>query len=296
MKRLLIVLAAALVLCGAAMAQTQPPAGNAQPTGPAPLKGVKAPPQAKSQEEYNEYLSAIQLPDLNQAELAAQQFAAKFPQSQLTSGLFMRLMFDNIQANNADKAIDMGRQVLKIEPTNPVAAIYTATLLAETARDTDIDAAQKFDEAAKDVNVGLQNVDTNLMVAGNLTQDQVEQNRTDLKARAYEALGLIAIKKKDYAGAEKNLRQSIQTRGGTGEALTHLRLAIALDNQQKYAEALTEATKAQSLASPEQPVSKQAQMEIDRLKKLVPGAGGAAPAASGAPAGAPPTPQATTPR
>jgi tetratricopeptide (TPR) repeat protein len=277
MNRPLIVAAALLLLSTALAAQTQPAKGApaqgaqaAQATPPAPpaLKGVKTPPQAKSTEEFNAYLSDIQMPDLNAAEVAAQQFAAKYPQSELTSGLFLRLMFDNLQANNADKAIDMGRQTLKFEPTNPVAEIYVATLLAETTRDSDIDASQKFDEAVKDANAGLQNIETSLMIAGNMTQEQVEEQRTDLKARAYDALGLVSLKKKDNTTAEKELRQSVQVRGEPGDPMTHLRLALALDNQKRYADALAEANKAAALAPPGQSVAKLAETEVDRLKKL----------------------------
>jgi hypothetical protein len=72
--------------------------------------------------------------------------------------------------------------------------------------------------------------------------------------------------------------------------MTHLRLALALDNQQRYAEALAEANKSAALAPADQPVAKLAQTEIDRLKKL--SSTSAAPASSSSqPASAPATPR-----
>ncbi|MBZ5646234.1 MAG: tetratricopeptide repeat protein [Acidobacteriia bacterium] len=290
MKRVLIAGAAVLAIASLAAAQAQPagssgtqtkPAAQAHPPAPAPLKGVKPPPQAKTPEEYaafNTAFGSAQGPDLAAGEAAAREFQAKYPQSELASQLYTVVFFNSIQANNADKAIDMGREALKLEPTNPVASVYTATVLAETTRETDIDAAEKFDEAVKDANAGLQNVDTSLTLAANVTQDQVDGIRADLKARAYDALGLIAFKRKDDAGAEKYLRQSLQATGGAGDPMTHLRLAVTLDRQGKYAEALTEANKAAATAPPDQPVAKQAQAEVDRLKKLTGSGGTATPA------------------
>ena len=302
MKPILMTAVAALAFAAMALAQTQPATGaNPQapakaapappaPTQPAPAKGLKAPPQAKSQDEYNAFLAAARLadgPDAGAAEAAADDFKAKYPNSELTSQIYMALMLTSIRTNNSDMATDMGREVLKLDPTNPVAAVYTALILGETTRETDIDAAQKFDEANKDANAGLQNVDANLMLAGNVPQETVDATKADLKARAYDTLGLVAFKRNDFLTAEKNFRQSVQVRGEPGEPWTHLRLALSLDKQNKYPDALVEAQKASALANPQESVAKAAQAEVDRLKKLT-GAGGAATAKPATPPATPP--------
>lgn len=266
--------------------QTQPSGPPPPPPHPA---GLKAPPQAKTQEEYTAFTTAanaINSPDPAAAEAAAKDFQAKYPNSELTSQLYMQLLFKNIQANDSEKAIAMGQEVLKLDPTNPVAAIYTGLILAESTRTTDMDSAQRFDEAAKDANVGLQNVETNLMLAANVPQAQVDATKADLRSRAYDTLGLVAFKRNDFVTAEKDFRQSIQVRGEPGEAMTHLRLALSLDKQNKYNDALTEADKAVSLANPQDTVAKSAQAEVDRLKKLT---GAGASTAPAAPPAAPPS-------
>lgn len=304
MKHILLTAAAALALATLAAAQAQPaPAPNTQapatttPGTPAPaqaappVKGLKAQPQAKTQEEYNAFLAAAQAaqsPDPAAAEAAARDFQAKFPNSELTSQLYLALLFSYNAAHNLDKAADMGREVLKIDPTNPVAAVYTGLILSESTRGTDIDASQKFDEALKDANTGLQNVDSNLMLPGNVTQDQVDGTKADLKATAYDTIGLVAFKRNDFPTAEKNFRQSIQFRPQPGDAMSHLRLALALDKQNKYKDALPEAQKAVSLANPQDNVSRSAQAEVERLQKLV-GGGAAAPAPATQQPSAPPS-------
>ncbi len=306
MKQVFLCLATMLVGVGFVAAQATsggksgatPPAGGQSQAAPQaqaapPVKGIKAPPQAKTQDEYNDFskaLNATQGTDETAAEAGAREFQAKYPQSELTSQLYLTLMFKNLQANNAERAIDMGREVLKLEPNNPVAAIYSATALAETTRDSDIDAAQKFDEAIKEANIGIQNVDSNLLMAANVTQEQADATKADLKARAYDALGLVELKRKNDAAAVDNLQQSIKVRGEPGDPMTHLRLALAFDHLTKYNDAMTEANKAASLASPQQSVSKLAQAEIERLKKLT-GSGSPTPAPANppAPASAPPS-------
>ncbi len=290
MKQILLTAAAVLAFAALAMAQSQPapPARTQAPTTTAPaqtapppstaVKGLKPPPQAKTQEEYNAFMAAAQLAygnDTAAADAAARDFKVKFPNSELTSQIYMGLMLNSIRMNNSERAVDMGREVLNLDPSNPVAAVYTSLVLAETTRETDIDAAQKFEEANKDANIGLQNVETNLMLAGSVPQETVDATKIDLKSRAYDTLGLVAFKRNDFTTAEKYFRQSIQMRGEPQDAMSHLRLALALDKQNKYKDALPEAQKAASLADPQDSVAKSAQAEVERLQKLT-GTGGSA--------------------
>ncbi len=294
MKQILLTAAAVVALAAFAVAQAQPaPAPKTQapattpatpaPAQAAPVKGLKPPPQAKTQEEFTAFQAAAQAaagPDPAAAEPAVRDFQAKYPNSELTSQLYLALLFAYNGARNLDKAADMGREVLKVDPPNPVAAVYTGLILAESSRGTDIDAAQKFDEANKDANTGLQNVETNLQLPANVTQEQADATKADLKASAYDTLGLVAFKRNDFPTAEKNFRQSIQFRPQPGDAMSHLRLALSLDKQNKYKEALPEAQKAVSLANPQDNVSKSAQAEVERLQKLTGGAGAATPPAT----------------
>ncbi len=297
MKQILMTAAVAMIFAASTVAQTQPAPGANPPAAPtptqaAPAKGLKPPPQPKTQDEYNAYIEAVRLtdgPDVAAAEAAARDFQAKNPTSELSSQLYLALLFAYNRSNNLDKAADMGREVLKLEPTNPVAAVYTGLIVAESTRNTDIDAAQKFDEASKDANTGLQNVDANLMLPGNVVQQQADATKAELKASAYDTLGLVAFKRNDFTTAEKNFRQSIQVRGEPGDAMSHLRLALSLDKQSRFSDALPEAQKAASLSNPQDNVNKSAQAEIERLKKLA-GAGGAAATPASQPATPPATP------
>ncbi len=59
------------------------PAGQNAPTGQAAAPAGKRPPQAKTQEEFAAYKAAIALTDPAAQEKAANDFATKFPDSEL---------------------------------------------------------------------------------------------------------------------------------------------------------------------------------------------------------------------
>ncbi len=87
----------------------------AQPQG-------KRPPQAKTQPEFDAYKAATaNTSDPAALEKAADDFAAKFPDSELRPILYRTAMHSYQAANNADKMLEMGRKVLKFDPDDPEA-------------------------------------------------------------------------------------------------------------------------------------------------------------------------------
>ena len=71
-------------------------------------------------------------------EKAANDFAAKFPDSELRALLYKAAMQTYQQANNADKMMDMAQKVLAIDPDDPEALVGVAQVLAETDATTPI--------------------------------------------------------------------------------------------------------------------------------------------------------------
>src|SRR5438067_2203162 len=91
--------------------------GTAQQAAPA--QG-KRPPQAKTQPEFDAYkAAAANANDAAAMEKAATEFSAKFPDSELRVLLFKQAMRAYQNANNGEKMLDMGRDVLKIDPDDP---------------------------------------------------------------------------------------------------------------------------------------------------------------------------------
>jgi tetratricopeptide (TPR) repeat protein len=301
MKRAVTI--AVAILLGSALVFAQTPAAPAAKTAPAtqpqqpPAAGQTTPPAAgqttpagkhqptaKTQPEFNEYQAILGQQDLTAAETAAEEFAKKYPDSELRAGLYQVLMNRYQQANNAEKTIEMGRKSLKLDPDNPVPLVLVATVIAERTRDTDIDKDEKIAEVNRNANHAIASVDQ-IPVPGNLPPDRVQAAKNTVISMAYAALGTAAIATENYAVAEQNLRKSVDVPGIEPDALTWLRLCIALDHQKKYAEALQAANKTAQIATQE-PLLSMAKQEQSRLAKLA--GSGAAPASTTA------TPPATT--
>ena len=204
--------------------QNQPAAqqGAAQPAA----SQAKRPPQAKTQPEFDAYKAAVSSTnDPAAMEKAADDFAAKFPDSELRALLYRSAMHSYQSANNADKMLEMGRKVLKI------------------------DAYKGF-----------------------------------LRSSAYSIMGTLQFNKEKYVDAENNFRKSIDAFPSQPDPVVVLRLALSLDKQGKYPEALKEANHAVELTQENTTAGTLARRERDRLVQLT---GGSNPApATKPPAGA----------
>jgi tetratricopeptide (TPR) repeat protein len=279
MKRAAIIVAI-LCVCTCCVGQNtdksatqNPPAGQA-----APATTGKRPPQAKTKPEYDAYNTAIALTDPAALEKAADDFATKFPDSELRLVLYKAAMQRYQQANNADKMVDMARKALTYDPDDPESLLGVAQVLAERTHDTDLDRDQRLAEAKKNAERALQTVDTDLPTVG-YDPAKLTQFKNYLKSEAYAILGALASNAKSWPEAETDLRKSIDAFPEQIDSIAVLRLAVALDMQNKIPEALKYANQAVDLTKdhPDSNAAKAAREEQDRLNKL---SGGTAPGSS----------------
>jgi tetratricopeptide (TPR) repeat protein len=251
-------------------AQTTQPA---QPAGQAAAPAGKRPPKVNSQEEFAAYKTAAALTDAAALEKAADEFAAKYPDSELRPLLYRSAMQRYQLANNADKMLEMAKKVLGIDPDDPEALVGTAQVLAERTRDTDLDRDQRLAEARKDAERSLLTVETDIPTSG-YPPEQLSAYKGYLKSEAYAVLGKLSSDSKNWPDAEANLRKSIEAFPQQVDSIAVLRLAVALDMQNKIPEALKYADQAVELTKdrPDSGAGKAARDEKDRLTKLNVGA------------------------
>jgi tetratricopeptide (TPR) repeat protein len=268
MKRAAIVIAV-LGMCVGSWGQDKP-AAQAAPAGQAAAQPQgKRPPQAKTQPEYEAYKAAMASPDAAAAEKAADDFAAKFPDSELKVVLYKSAMQKYQATNNADKMMDMAQKALTYDPDDPEALVGVAQVLAERTRDTDLDKDQKLAEAKKNAEKALETVNTDVPTAG-YPPEKIDLFKRYVKSEAYAVLGTLASNAKNYPEAEQNLRKSIEVFPEQVDSVAVLRLAVALDMQNKIPDALKYANQAVDLTKdrPDSPAGKAARAEQDRLTKL----------------------------
>ena len=262
-----------------AASSTQAP-GSAQTTPSASPHRML---QAKSEDELKAYQAASAETDAAKAEAAANDFAAKYPQSELRAALYMRVMNLYAQANNTNKVIDTGREAIAADPTNPVPLMEVASALAETTRDTDLDREQRLAEAAKDAHAAIDNIDTGLLVPANADPARVAAAKHTILTNSYDTLGLVDMSRNDYKSAETNLQKAIDISKDNPEAVLYLRLSVVQDKLQQYQQALDSANKAVQYAKDGTPAQNLAKQQQERLQKLI------SAQQSGAPGGAAPT-------
>lgn len=277
------ILIAMVGMCVGSWAQDKPAGQSAPAAGQAAAAAPqgKRPPAAKTQPEFEAYKAALALTDAAGAEKAADDFAAKYPDSELRAVLYKSAMQKYQAANNADKMLDMAQKSLTFDPDDPEALVGAAQVLAERTRDTDLDKDQKLAEAKKNAERALVTVDTDVPTAG-YPPDKVDLFKRFIRSEAYAIIGTLAANAKNYPEAETNLRKSVEVFPEQVDSVAVLRLAIALDNENKVPEALKYANQAVDLTKdhPDSAAGKAARAEQDRLTKLN---SGTAPGQSAAP-------------
>lgn len=257
-------------------------AGAAQGAAGTPQLG-KRPPQAKTQPEFDAYKAATAITDAAALEKAADDFATKFPDSELRIILYKTAMRAYQSANNAEKTEAMGRKVLGLDADDPEALVLVAEVLTERTRDTDLDKDQRWAEAEKFAKHATETVETDVAVPAGTPQEKIDAYKSLLRSNSYSILGTLAFKKDDFANAEKLLRQSIDAYPSSPDPVVVLRLALSLDKQNRYPDALKEADRAVSIAPEGSSIKTLAQREKDRLVQLT----GGTPAKPATPAEAP---------
>jgi tetratricopeptide (TPR) repeat protein len=274
MKRAAVVIAV-LGMCVWSGAQDKPAAQNAPAGQAAATTPGKRPPAAKTQPEFEAYKAAMQLTDAAAAEKAADDFATKFPDSELKVVVYKAAMQKYQATNNADKMLEMSQKALSFDADDPEALVSVAQVLAERTRDTDLDRDQKLAEAKKDAERALVTLDTDVPTAG-YPPEKIDQFKRYMNSEAYAVLGTLSSNAKNYPDAETNLRKSIEVFPEQVDSVAVLRLAVALDMQNKVPDALKYANQAVDLTKdhPDSPAGKAARAEQDRLTKL---SGGTAP-------------------
>ena len=266
--------------------QSNPPAQSGQQSGgnqdnaaqsPA-APAAKHPPQAKTQPEFDAFKAASANQDPAAVEKAADEFATKFPDSELRILLYKTAMRGYQNANNADKMLDMGRKALAIDPDDPESLVDVAEVLTERTRDTDLDKDQRLDEARKASNKALQTIETDTVFPAGTPQENIDKYKSLLRSSAYSILGTLDFNKNDFPAAQTNFQKSIDAYPQQPDPVTVLRLSLSLDKQNKYPEALAQANRAVELTQDGTPAGNLARRERDRLQQLT----------GGKPAGSPP--------
>jgi tetratricopeptide (TPR) repeat protein len=257
-----------------------PPASAARPQGsaagsqaasltPSPAQEEQRhPPQAKSKQEYNDYTAAYALSGGAAVEKAADEFALKYPASELRPYLYSKAMHEYQTAGDRTRMLAMGEKVLDLDPEDPVALVLTATVLADTLTDVDLDRDQKIAEIKNNATRALETMDATFIAPPGATHAQTEAYKTKLRGLAHAALGIMELKSEDYFAAEEELQAAADLSKTAPDPYVWYNLALAQDNLQRYSKALASINQALQHITANPELEQLAQSEREKLLKL----------------------------
>jgi tetratricopeptide (TPR) repeat protein len=254
----------------AALAAQQPAGSNSKPAQ-FPGKHV---PQAKTHAEFNDYNAAYATAGGAAVEKAADEFAAKYPASELKAFLYAKAMHEYQNENNPAKMLSVGEKVLQLDPDNSIALVLTSTVLADSVNDADTDRQAKIAQARKNATHALETVDSSFTPPANATPEQVTAYKSTLQSMAHSALGIVALKTGDDATAENELKVATNLNVSQPDPYLWYHLALAQDHQKKYPEALVSINHALQVIGGNADLGELAKGEQKRLLTLT---GGNAP-------------------
>ena len=276
---LIPVLAASFVMAQAQSLASAPSSSDAPQSG-TPNTG-RPPVRTKTREEYKAYQAAVANEQNPEAmEKAADDFAAKFPNSDVRLLLYRAAMSSYQNAGNPEKMMNMGLKVLAIDKDDPEALIGIAEILEERTGPTDLDRQQRSDQVVEYATHALKTLDTDLAVPAGTSPDRIDAYKKYLRSTALAIIGTIFYKQEHFAEAETKLRDAMETDAANPDPVVVLRLALALDQQKKYSDALEQANRAVELTTEGTDLGRMARNERDRL--VVQAGGSGAPAAGAA--------------
>jgi tetratricopeptide (TPR) repeat protein len=203
---------------------------------------------AKTQDEFEAYQKVVSQPNLALAETMAQDFAVRYPASDLRAPLFQSLMLKHQKANQADLTLTDAERVLLIDPQNVIALVTAANVLSERTLPGKPESARRFDQAVRYAQRAIDNIDTGLTVAPQASAEDAAGFRNTVLAIAHAAQGNVYLLQNDSAAAERHFSAAAEL-SPMPNALVLYRLAVTQHQQRRYDAALDNASKSFEVAS-----------------------------------------------
>jgi tetratricopeptide (TPR) repeat protein len=249
------------LLLGTAICLASP--GARAQTGDGAGNSVQAShPAARSQQERADFNQAYALKGAAAAETAANDFAAKYPRSELRHYLYSSAMLQYQRENNPAKMLAMGEKVLALDPDNPLALVLTATAVADGLSDRDRDRERKVALIKRNAGRAIQAAESSFSSS---SSQGAGAYKAMLESMAYSALGIMKLKTGDDAGAEKDLATAAELAQLRPDPYVWYHLALAQDHRKKYTAALNSVEQALQLASSNPELQRLAEVEHERL-------------------------------
>src|SRR5579883_1210908 len=184
--------------------------------------------KAKSKKELDAFMEIQQATTADARIAAADKFVTSYADSQLIAMALVMAAQAAEMKNGAPKAITYAETALEADPKNYQAMLVVSGELAKTTRENDLDKEEKLAKSEKMSHDAIAAVDAAQKPNPQLTDDQWNGYKKDLKSQAHENLGLAAMARKKYDVAITEFNTSVND-AATPDPATMVRLATAYD-------------------------------------------------------------------
>lgn len=202
--------------------------------GGLPLTGLAwaAPQQAEGQkpagwsgrEEYDAYVALTSEKDPQKRVGLADAFLQKYPNSFVKDTVYVVLMQTYVQLNEIPKAIEAAHKAVQANPDRLDALTYLSFVFPFVFKADDAEATTKLSLAENDAKRGLDALQK-AKKPDNVTDEQFGQYVKGQRANFNNALGFVALQRKDYAAAITSFKAAAED--NPADVYTFYRLGIA---------------------------------------------------------------------
>jgi len=214
----------------------------------APIFGQEAAtgPQPKSQAELDTLLAIQNAPDADSRIEASQKLLTDFTDSDFKEFALNMIMVSYQEKNDFENMLVYGERALEENAENVQVLVQLAVAIPMRTREFDLDKEEKLSKAESYAQRAIKILPTLESPNPNMTPEQWLLVKKDAMSQSHEALGSVALARKNFTEAETSFRQAL-TVAGEQNPLTFLKLGQSLMEQGKYDEAITVLDKAIAL-------------------------------------------------
>lgn len=261
MKRLfqgtMILAAVALTLTVAAFGQQLP--------GAAPVGGPTPEEVADLQKILAAQIQTVQ--DVDARIKAIDAFVQKFPASSLRAFALSMAGEASQMKGDRPKALFYYEEALKADPKDYNSMLMISAETAQATGEFDLKKEEKLGRAEKLATDALALIEVAPKPNPQLPDDQWAAVKKDDTARAHEALGMIAMSRKNYTGAAASFQTAINS-AASPQPATYVRMGGALNEAGKYDEATAALNKVLAMQGLPDIIKQVAENEKKRSEQL----------------------------
>ena len=194
-------------------------------------------PRPKSQKEGEALMAIHDATDADMRIGAIHDLLTKFKNTEFKEYANFMMMMSYQQKDDFEMMMLYGEKTLEINPDNIDTLISLGYAIPARTGEFDLDKEEKLARAEDFAKRALLAIPTLENPNPDVTADEWLIAKKDYMSQAHDALGLVALLRKDLESAEKSLRQSLQVASSQGST-TFYHLARTLKLQNKNDEAM----------------------------------------------------------